>query len=265
MIGRCGPWLAYQGCRHGHAATDAPALEVQGLCVGYPGAGLALDGVSLCVRPGQRVALVGANGAGKSTLLKAVASLMKPAAGTIRVFGLPAGTCRQRTAYLPQRGELDWTFPINVAQLVMTGRMVHLGWFARPGRTDRQQVRLTLERLGLDALAGRQIGELSGGQQQRVLLARTLVQEAELLLLDEPFNAVDAESSATIHQALDDLARQNKTVLIATHDLSRLAERFDAVMHLAGGRLRQFGGGRADATRPVASPGSGRAVLEAAA
>ncbi|MGH2602504.1 MAG: metal ABC transporter ATP-binding protein, partial [Dehalococcoidia bacterium] len=199
-----GPLLRYS--RAGRPAPDAPPLEVSGLSVRYPGAAvLALQNASLCVPPGTVVALVGPNGSGKSTLLKAVAGLLELSGGAVRLFGLPPGTCRERLAYLPQRSEIDWRFPISVRRLAVTGRYVHLGWLRRPGRRDQAIVDAVLARLGITEFADRQIGRLSGGQQQRALLARALVQQAPLLLLDEPFNAVDAETRAVILDVLAEL------------------------------------------------------------
>lgn len=232
------PWLAYSRGRHAEPVAGAPALLVEGLGVAYPGApGPALGGVSVRVPPGSCTALVGPNGSGKSTLLKAVAGLLPATSGVIRVHGNPVGACHHRVAYLPQRGEIDWGFPISVARLVLTGRYVHLGWLRRPGRRDRDIATAALDRLGLSALADRQIGKLSGGQQQRALLARALAQEADLLLLDEPFNAVDTGTQDTVYDAMRDLRGQGKTLLVATHDLSRLTGAFDAVVCLQNGEV----------------------------
>ena len=198
------------GCRH-HAdpVAQADALVVGDLTVNYPGsASPAIEGISLRVPAGARVALVGPNGAGKSTLLKAVAGLLCVSRGDIRIYGNPVGACHHRVAYLPQRGEIDWRFPISVERLVLTGRYVHLGWFRWPGQRDFAIAREVLARLGLTELAGRQIAKLSGGQQQRVLLARALAQGADLLLLDEPLNAVDADTRDAIHDVLKDLQQR---------------------------------------------------------
>jgi manganese/zinc/iron transport system ATP- binding protein len=140
-------------------------------------------------------------------------------------------------AYLPQRGDIDWTFPIPVSRFVLTGRYVHLGWFRRPGVRDRAIVTAVLARLGLGALADRQIGRLSGGQQQRALLARALAQEADLLLLDEPLNAVDAETKDIIYAVMADLRAEGKTLVVATHDLGRLADSFDSAAYLRDGEV----------------------------
>ncbi|HEU5089275.1 MAG TPA: ATP-binding cassette domain-containing protein, partial [Roseiflexaceae bacterium] len=166
---------------------DAPAVDVSHLHVHYPYTNaLVVRDVSLRVAPGELVALVGPNGAGKSSLLKAIAGLLQPQAGDIRVFGMSGAACRERIAYLPQRGEIDWRFPIAVDKLVLTGRYVHLGWLQRPQEHDRARALEALKVVGLAGLSQRQIGALSGGQQQRALLARALVQDADLLLLDEP-------------------------------------------------------------------------------
>jgi ABC-type Mn2+/Zn2+ transport system ATPase subunit len=231
------PLLPYGHRRHVGAVPGAPALAARSVSVGYAGtAGLALRGVSLRVPAGARVALVGPNGSGKSTLLKAVAGLLPVSAGEIAVYGNPVGACHHRVAYLPQRGEIDWRFPVNVRRLVMTGRYVHLGWLRRPGRKDRKVVSEVIEDLGLTSLAERQIGQLSGGQQQRALLARALVQDGDLLLLDEPLNAVDAGTRGTISEVLSELQRRGKTMVVATHDLASLASEFDGALYLREGR-----------------------------
>ncbi len=230
------PPLPYGRGRHATPVPGAPVLAVRSVSVRYPGAQtLALREVSLRVPAGARVALVGPNGSGKSTLLKAVAGLLPVRSGEIAIHGNPVGVCLHRVAYLPQRDEIDWRFPVSVRGLVTTGRYVHLGWLKRPGREDREIVGAVMERLGLAALADRQIGQLSGGQQQRALLARALVQEADLLLLDEPLNAVDAATSAEISEVLSALKRQGKTMVIATHDLTSLASDFDGALYLRDG------------------------------
>jgi len=231
------PLLPYGHRRHVGAVPGAPALAARSVSVGYAGtAGLALREASLRVPAGARVALVGPNGSGKSTLLKAVAGLLPVSAGEIAVYGNPVGACHHRVAYLPQRGEIDWRFPISVRRLVMTGRYVHLGWLRRPGRKDREVVSEVMEDLGLASLAERQIGQLSGGQQQRALLARALVQDGDLILLDEPLNAVDAGTRGTISEVLSGLQRRGKTMVVATHDLASLASEFDGALYLREGR-----------------------------
>ncbi len=239
--GREHPRWAYGERQHGRLRTGAVPLQVSNLTTRYPGTGAAvLTNVSFAVTAGQRVALVGPNGAGKSTILKTIAGLLRPEYGEVRVYGDPIGTCHHRLAYLPQRADLDWRFPITVAELVMTGRYVHLGWFRWPRARDWQRVHGCLQRLGIADLANRQIADLSGGQQQRALLARALVQDARLFLLDEPLNAVDEATRDLVTEVLADEARAGGSVLAATHDLQRLGESFDAVIHLREGRVEQL-------------------------
>jgi len=227
----------YSNRRHVDALAGAPALELDLDSVSYPGsAAPALQHVHLSVPVGARVALVGHNGAGKSTLLKAVAGLL-PFAGRVRICGLPIGACHHRVAYLPQHGEIDWRFPISLRKLVLTGRYVHLGWLRRPTLQDYAICDALIERLGLAQMTGRQIAQLSGGQQQRALLARALAQEAELLLLDEPLIAVDAETRTVLAAVMDELRGRGRTLLVATHDVSGLATEFDSVVFLSEGRV----------------------------
>jgi len=231
------PTLPYGSRRHAEAVPGAPALLARSVSAGYSGMEEpVLQKISLRVPVGARVALVGPNGSGKSTLLKTVSGLLPALHGEISVYGNPVAVCHHRVAYLPQRGEIDWRFPINVRRFVMTGRYVHLGWFKRPGAPDREIVASVIERLGIAELAGRQIGQLSGGQQQRALLARALAQEADLLLLDEPMTAVDAATRGEISDALFRLREQGKTMIVATHDLASLASEFDGALYLREGR-----------------------------
>jgi ABC-type Mn2+/Zn2+ transport system ATPase subunit len=215
-----------------------PAIEVTDLRVRYERTNLpALDGVSLRVQTRARVALVGANGSGKSTLLKSIVGLLPTQSGRIQVGGSNLSASRRRVAYLPQVGELDWRFPVSVHRLVMTGRYVHLSWWQRPGRRDAILANEALARVGVADLAERQIGQLSGGQRQRVLLARALAQQADILLLDEPFNAVDAESRTILLRVLDEVQADGATLVIATHDLDRISLHPTELIHLHHGRV----------------------------
>jgi len=231
------PLFPYSRRHHADPVAAADAVVAEELTVGYPGSlRPAVKQVCLRISPGTRVALVGPNGAGKSSLLKAIAGFLPASGGSLRIYGNAVGECHHRVAYLPQREEIDWRFPISVERLVLTGRYVHLGWFRWPKARDRQIARAVMARLGLSDLADRQISRLSGGQQQRVLVARALAQGADLLLLDEPLNAVDASTRAALHNVLQDLHQQGKTILVATHDLGRLASEFDAAVYLSDGR-----------------------------
>lgn len=234
------PPFPYGGRSHLGPQQVGPALEFLDVAVSYPTTKrLVVGDVNLAVARGQRVALVGHNGAGKSTLLKAAAGLIKPDRGAIRVYGNAVGACHHRTAYLPQRSDVDWHFPISVFDLVMTGRYVHLGWLRRPKLADRQLVMAALDRLAIANLANRQIAELSGGQQQRALIARALVQQASLFLLDEPLNAVDEATRDIVDRVLSDHVKVGGSILVATHDLGRLSESFDVAVYLREGRVNQ--------------------------
>lgn len=231
--------LPYGGRRHSALVEDAPAVQVSGLTLGYPGHPV-LRSVSLSLPAGSRYALVGDNGAGKSTLLKAIGGVLRPATtAQISIFGCPVETSRHRIAYLPQRSEIDWSFPVNVVSLVMTGRYVHLGWLQRPRLEDKETAFEALEMCGVAHLARRQIGQLSGGQQQRVLLARALAQEADLLLLDEPYAALDEESRSNLEATLQWQGAHGKTLLIATHDLANSEHLYDGVLTLKDGHVDQ--------------------------
>jgi len=237
------PPFPYSGRSHRHPVAGRPALQIEALVINFPGTEHpALDGVSLRVLSGQRVALVGHNGAGKSTLLRAVAGLVSIQSGSVLVYGNAVGACHHRTAYLPQRADIDWHFPVTAAELVMTGRFVHLGWFRRPRREDRQIVAEALEHLGIANLAARQISQLSGGQQQRLLIARALVQEASLFLLDEPMNAVDESTREVVEQVLSEHAKRGGSVVMATHDLGRLSDAFEVAVYLRDGKIERIVG-----------------------
>ena len=222
---------------HQHEPGE-PILQVGELNVRYNGHA-ALEKISFEVQNGERLAVVGPNGAGKSTLFKVIAGLYAPSSGEVHVYGHePNGhIC---IAYLPQRNEVDWNFPVSVSEVVMMGRIGKLGLFNWPKARDWEIVRSSLELVGLTELAGRQIGELSGGQQQRMFIARALAQEAELMLMDEPLSGLDVGSQESILQILDTLRRQGVTVMVALHDLKLAAERFDRVM-LLNGRLIGLG------------------------
>jgi manganese/zinc/iron transport system ATP- binding protein len=204
------------------------ALEVEDLTVAY-GERPALWDVDLEVPAGTLMAIVGPNGAGKTTLIRAVLGLLKPAAGSVRVFGRPYDEQRRLVAYVPQRGSVDWDFPTDVLDVVTMGRYGALGWLRRPGRRDQEAALMALDHVGLLHLAGRQIGQLSGGQQQRVFLARALVQDAQVYLMDEPFQGVDATSERAIVTLLQELRSQGRTVVAVHHDLQTVAEYFDSV------------------------------------
>ncbi len=215
------------------AVPHSPALSVRDVRFRYPGSDTeVLDGVSLTVHPGERVALAGPNGAGKSTLLHLILGMEAGHAGSMEVYGNPAHRCRHRVAIVPQRSAVDWRFPVTVRQVVMMGRYVHLGWFRRPREEDRDRVDEALSTMEIANLADRRVGELSGGQQQRVMLARTLAHDADLLLLDEPLNHVDISTQELIFHTLERLTSAGKAVLVSTHDLGVLTVHFTRAVFL---------------------------------
>ncbi|MEX1232897.1 MAG: ABC transporter ATP-binding protein [Planctomycetaceae bacterium] len=178
------------------------------------------------------VAIVGPNGAGKSTLIRAVLDLVPLVSGVVRVFGQPYRQQRSRVAYVPQRGSVDWDFPVSALDVVAMGLYRQIGW-CRPVTKKYKELALhALDRLGMAAFARRQISQLSGGQQQRVFLARALVQEADLYLMDEPFTGVDAATERAIVELLRELQAQGKTALVVHHDLQTVNEYFDEVLLL---------------------------------
>ena len=206
--------------------SDTPAIEVTDLTVAY-GATPVLWDVDLTVPPGVLMAIVGPNGAGKTTLIKAILELVRPAAGRVLVHGRPHQEQRRLVAYVPQRRTVDWDFPTNVLDVVLMGRYGALGWLRRPGRRDRGLALEALEQVGMVELADRQISQLSGGQQQRVFLARALVQDAPVYLMDEPFQGVDATTERAIVGLLRRLRAEGRTVVCVHHDLPTVAEYFD--------------------------------------
>jgi manganese/iron transport system ATP-binding protein len=218
--------------------VGAATVELENLAVRYNGRTVLRD-VSLRVEPGQSIAVVGPNGAGKSTLFKVIAGVLEPTSGQVHIYGHGPHShiC---IAYIPQRSEIDWSFPATAADVVMMGRVGQIGLFHRPSRADWDLVHQSLAQVGMERLARQQIGELSGGQQQRVFLARALAQEAELLLLDEPFTGLDAPTHEAILDILSDMRARNVTVLTATHDLNVAAGHFDRVM-LLNRRVIAFG------------------------
>ncbi len=243
------------------------AIDVQDLTVAYRDTPVLWD-VDLTVPAGSLTAIVGPNGAGKTTLIKSLLGLLRPSAGQVRFFGQTYAQQRHRVAYVPQRGSVDWDFPTSVLDVVLMGLYGRLGWLRRPGRRERALAREALRKVEMEAFAGRQISELSGGQQQRVFLARALVQDADVYLMDEPFQGVDATTERAIVALLRALRMQDKTVVVVHHDLQTVPEYFDRVMLLnvrciASGpvdevftdeNLRQTYGGRVGFLCRVAAP-----------
>jgi manganese/zinc/iron transport system ATP- binding protein len=208
--------------------TPDGVVSVRDLTVAYHESPVLWD-IDLDIEEGKATAIVGPNGAGKSTLLKSLLGLVPIAAGSVRLLGLTLPEVRNRVAYIPQRGSVDWDFPTNALDVVTMGRYGHLGWFRRPGKRDRDLAIECLDKLGMADLAHRQISQLSGGQQQRVFLARALAQEADLYLMDEPFVGVDAVTERAIVKLLHDVRDSGKTVVAVHHDLESVRDYFDNV------------------------------------
>lgn len=207
------------------------AFQTDHLTVNY-GRVSALWDISLSIPKGVLVGIIGPNGAGKTTLIKAALNLVKPLSGRIDFFGSPLAEVRQRVAYVPQRESVDWDFPITVRDLVLMGRYGHLGLFRRPRQADWSAVHNYLTKVGMESFADRQISQLSGGQQQRVFLARALIQEADLYLMDEPFVGIDLASRSKIIELLQLLRNEGKTVFVVHHELDNVDNYFDWVIML---------------------------------
>lgn len=201
--------------------------EAAGLSAGYGGVA-AIEEVSFRVRPGERVALLGPNGGGKTTLLRSITGEAERISGSLRVSA-PCATVPQT-----ERSRLD--YPVSALDVSLMGSLAGLPWWRQPGRGERAAALHALERVGMSELAGSTFGELSAGQRQRVLIARGLVQEARLLLLDEPFTGLDASSSERLETLIYELATEERGILIATHDLEQ-ARRWDLVVCLNGRQI----------------------------
>jgi ABC-type Mn2+/Zn2+ transport system ATPase subunit len=212
------------------AASSAPAVEVRGLHVRYDRVE-ALQGVDFALPRGTALGIVGPNGSGKSTLLKAVAGLVKPAEGSVRVQGLPPGELRPGTiGYVPQVEDVDWQFPVSVRDVVTMGRYPRIRPFQRFSAHDHRAVARAIDALDLGSVADRHISELSGGQQQRAFVARAIAQEPLVLLLDEPTTGVDAATEESLLRLVRGLVADGLPVLMTTHDLDRAPEWFDRLI-----------------------------------
>jgi manganese/zinc/iron transport system ATP- binding protein len=208
--------------------TPPAPLSVTHLTVAY-GERPAVWDVTWEAPPGL-TAIVGPNGAGKSTLLKAALGLVPALSGRALFFGRPLDEVRDRVGYLPQRASVDWDFPATALDVVCMARYPRMRWWGMVPRKHRDAAREALAQVGMEALAERQIGKLSGGQQQRVFLARALAQDAELVLMDEPFAAVDAATEAAIVAVLRGLAARGRHVVAVHHDLGTVPEYFANVL-----------------------------------
>lgn len=207
------------------------ALQTEALNVNF-GKTPVLWELNLKVPKGLLVAIVGPNGAGKSTLLKTALGLIKPISGKVELLGNAAAKSRDKIAYVPQRESVDWDFPITAFDLVLMGRYGRLGPFRRPRKADIEAAKHALDLVGMSALGHRQISQLSGGQQQRLFLARALVQNPELYLLDEPFSGVDLATEKELISILKKEKANGKSLFVVHHDLPTIREYFDWVVLL---------------------------------
>ncbi len=214
-------------------SSPEPVLEVRNVSVRYNDV-RALDDVTLNLGAGRICGLIGVNGSGKSTLFTALMGLLVPQSGEVRLFGATTASARKRglVAYMPQAEEVDWTFPVSVSDVVAMGVYGRLGSARRLRAADRAAVDTALDRVGLADLRRRQIGQLSGGQRKRVFLARSIAQNARLLLLDEPFAGVDRTSQHTIGVLLRSLRDEGRSVLVSTHDLAGVPDLCDEAVLL---------------------------------
>lgn len=222
--------------------TNSPghkAVEVDHLTVSYGTVPALLD-ISFSVEPGQIVGIIGPNGSGKSTLIKSVLGFVKPDYGSVKLFGKEADQAKGAVAYVPQRGAVDWDFPVTVRDVALMGRYAGLPWWKDLSADDKRKADEALKMVRMTEFRNRQIGQLSGGQQQRVFMARALAQGSDLLLLDEPFAGVDASTERAILDVLRQTREAGKTTLVVHHDLSTAEEYFDKLILL---KQRLFGYG----------------------
>ena len=225
-------------------------LECRGVAAGYGGPP-AIEGIDFRVAAGQRVGVLGPNGGGKSTLFRAITGEIRPTEGAVELSG--------RCAVLPQTERSRLDYPVSALDVALMGAIGRLPWWRRPGRAERRQAHEALEVVGLGDLAGRTFGELSGGQRQRVLIARALVQDARLVLLDEPFAGLDAPSADLLMRLLDELAESGHAILISTHDVEQVAA-WDLVL-CVNRRQIAFGPPEGTLTVPVLEATYGNAIV----
>lgn len=205
---------------------SAPLIRTEGISVVYSNGHTAIKDITFDLNAGTTCALVGVNGSGKSTLFKSIMGLIKPSTGLIRVAEMTVNQALRQNlvAYVPQSEDIDWNFPILVYDVVMQGRFGHMNWLRRPKQKDKEAVMQAMQRLGIEELAKRQIGELSGGQKKRVFLARALAQQSRIILLDEPFTGVDVKTEIAIMDLLCELRHEGYLMLVSTHNLGSVPD-----------------------------------------
>ncbi len=214
------------------SAVAPLTLAAEQVSVTYPNGHTALTDATFTLSGGTICALVGVNGSGKSTLFKALMGFVTPTAGRVTIAGAPVRDAQRKgwVAYVPQSEEVDWTFPVSVADVVMMGRYGYMNFLRSPRAADREAVAAALQRVGLTDLRDRQIGELSGGQKKRVFVARALAQQGRVILLDEPFTGVDVKTEEAIVTLLRELRAEGRLILVSTHNLGSVPEFCDQVV-----------------------------------
>ena len=220
-------------------AADSTAIDVRNLTISYGPVPALLD-MSVQIPAGKLIGIIGPNGSGKSTLIKSMLGFVRSDVGSVEVFGQDVASVKRRIAYVPQRGTVDWDFPVTVREVAAMGRYGKRRWWQDLTKEDYRLAGEALEKVRMSEFANRQIGQLSGGQQQRVFMARALAQNADILLLDEPFAGVDAATESAILDVLTDTKAAGKTVVVVHHDLATAAEYFDLLILL---KQRLFGFG----------------------
>ena len=205
-------------------------IEIKKLVVAYDEDKPVLDNFNLCIEKGKMTAFVGPNGAGKSTLIKAILEFVKPITGSITINGKKYAQEKKKIAYVPQRGSVDWDFPTTLYDVVEMGSYGRVGFLKRVPKSEKKRVMEAIEKVDMIEYIDRQISQLSGGQQQRVFIARALVQDAEIYLLDEPFQGIDKKTEGSIVKILKGLREEGKTVIVVHHDLQTVPEYFDEVV-----------------------------------
>ena len=205
-------------------------IEIEKLVVAYDEDKPVLDNFNLGIEKGKMTAFVGPNGAGKSTLIKAILEFVKPITGSITINGKKYAQEKKKIAYVPQRGSVDWDFPTTLYDVVEMGSYGRVGFLKRVPKSEKNRVMEAIEKVDMLEYVDRQISQLSGGQQQRVFIARALVQDAEIYLLDEPFQGIDKKTEGSIVKILKGLKEEGKTVIVVHHDLQTVSEYFDEVV-----------------------------------
>ncbi|TCJ96111.1 manganese/iron transport system ATP-binding protein [Volucribacter psittacicida] len=212
--------------------SSSVSIHVEDVSVRYSNGHVAIYDVSFELQGGTTCALLGVNGSGKSTLFNSLMGLVRPTKGNISLCGLPINQALKQNlvSYVPQSENVDWAFPVSVYDVVMMGRYGYMNFLRIPSKQDKQKVIEAMQRVNVEHLAHRQIGELSGGQKKRVFLARALAQQSKIILLDEPFTGVDVKTENAIVDLLNQLRADGHLILVSTHNLGSVPDFCDQVV-----------------------------------